>query len=184
MDVFSTAIPEVKLIVPRRFADARGFFCELYHKERFVRAGIDVEFVQDNCSVSRHPGVVRGFHYQIPPAAQAKLIWVVRGAIFDVVVDLRRSSPTFGRHVAVVLSADVGQQLFVPVGFAHGFAVLESDTEVHYKTSAYYSPAHERGIFWRDPALGIAWPIGPEKAILSEKDAHLPPLAEQPDLFP
>ena len=184
MDVFSTAIPEVKLIVPRRFTDARGFFCELYHKERFAQAGIDVEFVQDNCSVSRRPGVVRGFHYQIPPAAQAKLIWVARGAIFDVVVDLRRSSPTFGRHVAVVLSAAEGQQLFVPVGFAHGFAVLEEDTEVHYKTSAYYSPEHERGIFWRDPALGIAWPVGPEEAILSEKDARLPLLAEQPDLFP
>ncbi len=183
MEVFSTAIPEVKLIVPQRFTDARGFFCQLYHKQRFAEAGISVEFVQDNCSLSRHRGVVRGFHYQIPPMAQAKLIWVLQGGIFDVVVDLRRRSPTFGRHVAVVLSAEEGQQLFVPEGFAHAFAVLEPNTQVYYKTSAYYSPQHERGIFWQDPALGIAWPIRQEEAILSEKDAHLPPLAEQPDLF-
>lgn len=184
MELFSTAIPEVKLLRPRRFTDARGFFCELYHKHRFAEAGIPVEFVQDNCSVSRRRGVVRGFHYQIPPAAQAKLIWVVRGAIFDVVVDVRRSSPTFGQHVAVVLSAQEGQQLFVPEGFAHGFAVLEDETEVHYKTSHFYSPPHERGIYWQDPTLGIAWPIRPEEAILSEKDARLPLLAHQPDLFP
>jgi len=184
MEILATAIPEVKLIVPRRFTDHRGFFCELYHKRRFAEAGMAGEFVQDNCSVSRQRGVVRGLHYQIPPAAQAKLIWVMRGVIFDVVVDLRRSSATFGRHVAMVLSAAEGRQLFVPEGFAHGFAALEKDTEVHYKTSAYYNPEHERGIFWNDPALGIAWPIGPEEAILSEKDAHLPPLAQQPDLFP
>ncbi|MDW8039475.1 MAG: dTDP-4-dehydrorhamnose 3,5-epimerase [Thermoguttaceae bacterium] len=183
MEIFSTTIPEVKLIVPRRFTDNRGFFCELYHKQRFTEAGINVEFVQDNCSLSRQRGVVRGFHYQIRPAAQAKLIWVVRGAIFDVVVDLRRSSPTFGRHVAMILSAEEGQQLFVPEGFAHAFAVLEPDTQVHYKTSTYYSPEHERGILWNDPALGIGWPIRPEEAIVSEKDARLPPLAEQPDLF-
>jgi len=184
MEVCSAAIPEIKLITPRRFTDARGFFCETYHKRRFAEAGLAVEFVQDNVSVSRFRGVVRGLHYQVPPAGQAKLIWVVRGAIFDVAVDLRRSSTTFGQHVAMVLSAEEGRQLFVPEGFAHGFAVLEPDTEVHYKTSNYYSPQHERGVFWGDPALGIAWPIRSEEAILSDKDARLPPLSQQPDLFP
>lgn len=184
MELIATAIPDVKLLTARRFEDARGFFCEVYHRRRFAEAGIAVEFVQDNCSVSRPRGVVRGLHYQIPPAAQAKLIWVVRGAIFDVVVDLRRSSPTFGQHLAIVLGAEDAKQLFVPEGFAHGFATLETDTEVHYKTSSYYSPEHERGLLWNDPALGIAWPIRPEEATASEKDTHLPPLALQPDLFP
>ena len=177
------ALPEVKLISAPRFGDQRGYFAETYVRGDFAAAGIANEFVQDNESLSRTAGTVRGMHFQIPPFAQAKLIRVLTGRIFDACVDLRRSSPRYGRQVSVELSAESGDQLFVPAGFAHGFCTLEPDTTVLYKVDAVYSAEHERGIAWADPALAIAWPIGPDAAILSAKDAALPPLREMPVYF-
>lgn len=183
LDIQATAIPDVKVIVPRRYADSRGYFCESYNKRTLAAAGIELEFVQDNYSLSVEPGVVRGLHYQIHPCAQDKLVRVVRGAVFDVVVDLRKASPTFGRSVSIVLSAAEGNQLLVPKGFAHGFCTLEPNTEVAYKVTDYYSREHERGLLWNDPALGIAWPISPKEAILAERDLRFPRFADLHDLF-
>jgi dTDP-4-dehydrorhamnose 3,5-epimerase len=184
LEVRPTAIPGVLVVTPRRFSDHRGFFVETYNRQHFGEAGIDVEFVQDNRSLSRDAGTVRGLHFQSGPFAQAKLVSVTRGRILDVVVDVRRSSPTFGRHVPMELSAEAGEQLYVPVGFAHGFCTLEPDTEVAYKVSSYYSPGHDHGLSWDDPALGIAWPVTPDRAILSEKDRNHPRLANLPAYFP
>jgi len=184
LDVRPTDIPDVRIVTPRRFVDHRGSFSETYNRQRFLDAGIDVEFVQDNHSLSREVGTVRGLHFQIGPFAQAKLVSVLRGRILDIVVDLRKSSPTYGRHVPLELAAETGQQLFVPVGFAHGFCTLEPDTEVAYKVSAYYSPEHDRGLAWDDPDLGIAWPVRPESAILSDKDRVHPRLADLTAYFP
>jgi dTDP-4-dehydrorhamnose 3,5-epimerase len=178
LTVEPTAIPEIKVVTPKRFGDNRGFFAETYHKQRFAEAGVDMEFVQDNHSLSAVAGTVRGLHFQSNPFAQAKLIRVVRGRVLDVAVDIRRSSPTFRRHVAVELSAENGRQLLVPVGFAHGFCTLEPDTEVVYKVSAYYSAAHDHGLRWNDPSLGIEWPVTPADAVLSDKDRNQPLLAE------
>jgi dTDP-4-dehydrorhamnose 3,5-epimerase len=177
-----TVLPDVKIVNPQRIGDQRGFFSETYNRQRFAEAGIDVEFVQDNHSLSAAVGTIRGLHFQSEPFAQAKLIRVVRGRILDVAVDLRQSSPTFGRHVAIELSAENGWQLLVPIGFAHGFCTLEPDTEIVYKVSGYYSAAHDHGLLWNDPALGIEWPVG-VKAVLSDKDRRQPPLAELPDYF-
>ena len=175
--------PDVRLIRAPRFSDPRGYFAETYVRGDFVAAGIANDFIQDNQSVSLRPGTVRGMHFQIPPFAQAKLIRVLSGRIFDACIDLRRSSPRYGRHATVELSAETGDQLFVPAGFAHGFCTLEPDTRVLYKVDAVYSAEHERGIAWADPALAIPWPISPEAAILSAKDAVLPPLREMPVYF-
>ena len=183
MEITSTDIPDVKLVSPPKFSDHRGSFSETYNKRALAAAGIDLDFVQDNHSLSREKGVVRGLHFQVPPAAQDKLVWVIRGEALDVVVDVRRSSPTFGRHVALVLSADEWRQLLVPAGFAHGFVTLEPNTEIIYKVTNYYSPRHERGILWNDPALGIPWPVLSQEAILSDKDRDLPRLSEAPELF-
>lgn len=183
MNVLHTDLDLVKIIEPKRIGDARGFFCETYSRRAFANVGIDVEFVQDNHSLSAEQGVVRGLHFQLPPMAQAKLVRVVRGAILDVAVDIRRSSPTFGKHVSVELSADNGRQIFVPAGFAHGFVTLAPNTEVVYKVTNYYSPAHDRGIFWNDPALGIDWRVSPANAVLSAKDQKHPPLGEAKELF-
>ena len=184
MQVIPTDIPDVKILAPRRHGDHRGFFSEVYSRKAFAAAGLPpLEFVQDNHSLSAERGVVRGLHYQLPPAAQDKLVRVVRGAILDVAVDIRRSSPTFGRHVRAVLSADNWQQILVPAGFAHGFVTLEPDTEVLYKVTSYYSPEHERGILWNDPALGIDWGVDPAAATLSKKDREYPPLGAAADLF-
>ena len=184
MQLTETAIPAVKLLAPKKFGDHRGFFSETFSKKAFRElAGVDVEFVQDNQSLSVEKGVVRGLHYQLAPAAQDKLVRVTRGAILDVAVDIRRGSPTFGRHVAAVLSAENWRQMFVPVGFAHGFVTLESNTEVLYKVSNYYSPGDERGIRWNDAALGIEWGVDESSAVLSEKDRKYPPLAAATDLF-
>jgi dTDP-4-dehydrorhamnose 3,5-epimerase len=174
MKVTDTAIPGVRVLVPQRFGDERGFFSEVYNRDRFLEHGLPVDWVQDNHAFSRDRGTVRGLHYQLPPFAQTKLVRVTRGAIHDVVVDIRRGSPTFGRHVAVTVSAAEWNQLLVPVGFAHGYCTLEPDTEVLYKVSAIYSPEHERGIRWDDPALGIEWPVSTAEAIVSEKDRGLP----------
>jgi dTDP-4-dehydrorhamnose 3,5-epimerase len=183
MEVVSTAIPDVKVLRPPKFVDRRGFFSETYNKRVLAKAGIDLEFVQDNHALSVHRGVLRGLHFQIPPVAQHKLVRVIRGAVFDVAVDLRKGSPTFGKHVAVTLSAEEWNQLLVPVGFAHGFCTLADDTEVAYKMTDYYSPEHERGIIWNDPALGISWPVSDEDAILSEKDRQWPAFSGLPGFF-
>lgn len=183
MTVTPLAIPEVKLITPKRFGDQRGFFAETYNRKLFAELGFPDEFVQDNHSLSREVGVVRGLHYQLPPFAQAKLVRVIRGAIFDVALDIRRGSPTFGKWVGAELSADNFTQILVPVGFAHGFVVRAPDTEVVYKVTAYYSPSHDRGILWNDPDLGIDWGIDPTKAVLSEKDRKHPQLKHAVDLF-
>jgi dTDP-4-dehydrorhamnose 3,5-epimerase len=179
----ATSIPDVKLVTPQRFSDHRGFFCQTYNQQQFADAGITADFVQDNHSLSLAAGTVRGLHFQIPPFAQVKLVRVVRGCILDVVVDLRRSSPTYGRHVAVELSADNGHQLLVPMGFAHGFCTIEPNTEVAYKVSAYYSAAHDHGLRFDDPELAIAWPVRAAEAILSDKDRSNPQLADLTTFF-
>jgi dTDP-4-dehydrorhamnose 3,5-epimerase len=177
------ALPEIKLIAAPRFRDQRGYFAETYVSDDFAAAGLPHKFVQDNESLSQTPGTVRGLHFQIPPFAQAKLVRVLTGRIFDVCVDLRRSSPHYGHHVAIELAAATGDQLFVPAGFAHGFCTLEPGTMVLYKVDAVYSAEHERGIAWADPALAISWPFDPDAATLSAKDAALPSLRETPFYF-
>ena len=183
MDISETAIAGVRVLRPTQHRDARGFFSEVYNEAVFAAHGIVVRFVQDNHSLSLKRGTVRGLHFQIPPLAQAKLVRVTRGAIFDVAVDLRRGSPSFGRHVAAVLSAAEWNQLFVPEGFAHGFCTLEPDTEVTYKVNRPYSAAHDRGLYWNDPALAISWPVSEAEALLSERDRCHPPLVELPEFF-
>lgn len=183
MQVAPLAIPDVKLITPPRYGDSRGFFSEVYNRRAFASAGIDIEFVQDNQSLSARPGTVRGLHYQSPPAAQAKLVRVLRGRIWDVAVDMRRGSPSFGRHVAVELNAEDLRQVFIPEGFAHGFCTLEPDCEVLYKVSRHYAPEHDRGIRWDDPTLGIPWPVAAADAVLSDKDRALPAWAETESPF-
>jgi dTDP-4-dehydrorhamnose 3,5-epimerase len=178
-----TRLPDVIEIEPVRHGDDRGWFSEVFKAAVFVEAGLDVDFVQDNESFSAGYGTVRGLHYQVAPHAQAKLIRVLGGSILDVAVDIRRGSPTFREHVAVVLSADAGNQLLVPVGFAHGFCTLEPDTRVTYKVSGIYSPECERSIAWDDPDLGITWPGVASAATLSTKDAAGPRLADQPELY-
>jgi len=174
MLVQALTIPDVKILTPRKLGDSRGFFSEVYNRRALAEVGIDTEFVQDNHSLSACRGTVRGLHFQTPPRAQDKLVRVVRGSVFDVAVDLRGSSPTYGRHVSVVLSAGAWNQILVPVGFAHGFMTLEPDTEVVYKVSDYYAPDHDEGLAWNDPALGIRWPIPENEAALSDKDRGLP----------
>jgi dTDP-4-dehydrorhamnose 3,5-epimerase len=183
MDFRCLEIPDVKIIVPRKVADGRGFFSETYSEAVFLGAGLPSAFVQDNHSLSRRKWTVRGLHFQVPPHAQGKLVRVCRGSILDVAVDLRRRSPTFGRHVTAVLSAANWAQLWVPMGFAHGFCTLEPDTEVIYKVTDYYTPTHDRGLKWDDKALGIAWPIGSSDALLSAKDAQLPSFRDLPCYF-
>jgi dTDP-4-dehydrorhamnose 3,5-epimerase len=178
MQVIGSHFRDVKLLRPARYVDNRGFFSEAYSKRDYAANGIRNEFVQDNHSLSRKPGVVRGLHFQRPPFAQAKLLRVLRGAIFDVVVDIRIGSPTYGRHIATVLSADDWNQIFIPAGFAHGFCTLQGETEILYKVDHYYSPEHDAGIRWNDPALKIAWPVAEPEAELSEKDRSLPLLLE------
>lgn len=165
-------------IQPARFADDRGFFSEVWSRERWCAAGIDTDFVQDNHSLSRDRGVLRGLHYQAPPMAQAKLVRVTRGAVFDVAVDIRAGSPTFGQWVSTVLSAERWNQLFIPTGFAHGFLTIEPESEVVYKVSAPYSAAHDRAIRFDDPDIAIDWPISAEELTLSDKDRNAPRLAD------
>ena len=174
MQVTPTAIPDVKLMEPKVFGDARGFFFESYNRRSFSTAGLDAEFVQDNHSRS-HRGVLRGLHYQIQHA-QGKLVRVIAGAVFDVAVDLRRASPTFGEHVAIELSADNKRMLWIPPGFAHGFIVVSEDAEFVYKTTDYWYAEHERTLLWSDPALRIRWPLAGAPVITS-RDAAGSPLA-------
>jgi dTDP-4-dehydrorhamnose 3,5-epimerase len=182
MQVLSSHFRDVKLLRPARHVDSRGFFSEAYSKRAYAEIGIVNEFVQDNHSLSRKKGVVRGLHFQTHPFAQAKLLRVLRGAVFDAVVDIRTGSPTYGQHIATVLSEEDWNQIFIPAGFAHGFCTLQEETEILYKVDHYYSPAHERGVRWNDPALGIAWPISKAEAELSEKDKMLPLLADLGDV--
>ena len=163
---------------PRRIADERGFFSEVWNAAEWRDAGIDLAFVQDNHSLSRSSGVLRGMHYQIEPFAQDKLVRVSRGSVYDVAVDIRRGSPTFGRWVGLTLSAELWNQIWVPKGFAHGFVTLEPNTEVQYKVTAPYDPACDRGISYDDPAIGVEWPIEPTMVQLSGKDRILPLLAD------
>lgn len=183
MDVRSLAIPDVKLITPGIFRDERGFFSETYSARALAAVGIAAPLVQDNHSMSRQCGVVRGLHFQAPPHAQHKLVRVTRGAIFDVAVDIRTNSPTYGRHVSAILSAENWTQIWVPKGFAHGFCTLEADTEVIYKVSDFYAPECDCGLRWDDPDLGIEWPVARSEAVLSEKDARQPALRELPRYF-
>jgi dTDP-4-dehydrorhamnose 3,5-epimerase len=168
------AIPEVKLVTPARFGDARGHFSETYNAQRFEDAGLPDLFVQDNQSLSGPAGTLRGLHYQTPPYAQAKLVRVLRGRILDVAVDIRAGSPSYGRHVRAELSAESGTQIYVPAGFLHGFVTLEPDTEVFYKVTAFYSRECDRGIAWDDPDLGIDWGVDPASVLLSDKDRAQP----------
>ncbi len=172
--IVSLAISDVLLIAPNVFKDDRGFFFECYNKRALAKAGLDVEFVQDNHSYSAQKGTVRGLHFQTAPHVQGKLVRVVQGCIYDVVVDLRRSSPTFGKHVGARLSADNRNQLWVPPGFAHGFCTLEDDVEVLYKTTDYYVPECDAGIIWNNASFDIDWPVSVGEVVLSKKDAISP----------
>ena len=178
MEVVSLAIPDVKLVTPRRFSDPRGFFAETFSRRRFAEAGLVSEFVQDNHSLSRPAGTVRGLHFQRTPFAQAKLVRALRGAIYDVAVDIRPGSLTYGKHVAAEISAESGTMILVPAGFAHGFCTLTADTEVFYKVDRDYAPQAEGGILWNDPALGIAWPVDAAEAVLSDRDRKWPTFAD------
>ncbi len=183
MDITALDIADVKLIRMKKFGDHRGFFSEVYSETAFATAGLEHRFVQDNHSLSAEVGTLRGLHFQLPPYSQAKLVRVTRGAVLDVAVDLRRSSPTYGRHVSVRLSAADWTAVLVPIGFAHGFCTLEPDTEVLYKVTNIYAPAHDRGLLWNDPALGIQWPVTEATAKLSAKDKSHPNLAELGPIF-
>jgi dTDP-4-dehydrorhamnose 3,5-epimerase len=173
LDVQATVIPGVLLLKPRRFCDGRGYFVETFNERTFRAAGVNASFVQDNQSFSRQRGTVRGLHFQLPPLTQAKLVRVLRGAIFDVAVDLRIGSPSYGRWTAERLTASNGEQLFIPHGLAHGFCTLEPDTEVAYKVDDYYAPECDTGLLWNDSVLAIDWPVGAEDVVLSGKDHKL-----------
>lgn len=183
MEIRKTGLPGVLEIIPQRHGDARGFFSETYNAQTLAKHGIDLVFVQDNHSLSVEAGVVRGLHYQLPPHAQDKLVRVMRGRIFDVAVDLRRSSPTFGHWVGLELSADRGNQILVPRGFGHGFMTLEPGTEVIYKVTAGYHPTSDRSVRFDDPAIGIEWPKLDGPLTLSAKDEAAPRLTDA-EVFP
>lgn len=182
MDISSTTFPSVLVVESTVYGDDRGFFSESWNRREFSSAvGFDVDFVQDNHSSSTN-GVVRGLHYQLPPFPQGKLVRAVVGELFDVVVDIRGSSPTFGEWFGVVLSAENHRQLWIPPGFAHGFQVLSESADLLYKTTEYYSPKHDRSIRWNDPEIAIDWPVGTTDALLSGKDLSAPFLADA-DIF-
>jgi dTDP-4-dehydrorhamnose 3,5-epimerase len=181
MQIRETGLPGLCILTPKVHRDHRGFFLESFREEFFQALDEPVHFVQDNHARSEEAGVLRGLHYQAPPAAQNKLIWVSRGAAFDVVVDLRRASPTYGKTYSLVLTADSFLRLFIPKGFAHGYMTLEPGTEFHYKVDHYYSPEREGGLRWNDPALAIDWPKG--EMIMTERDKNWPLLAELSAIF-
>jgi dTDP-4-dehydrorhamnose 3,5-epimerase len=183
MQFQDTDISAVKIVSPKRHGDARGFFSETYKLSDWRDARLDFTFVQDNHSLSGPVGTLRGLHFQTAPFAQDKLVRVVRGRILDVAVDIRRSSLTFGKHVAVELSADNWQQLLIPIGFAHGFVTLEPDTEVLYKVTNFYSAPNDCGLAWDDPGLDIVWPLPPSGPVLSDKDRRWPRLRDLADTF-
>jgi dTDP-4-dehydrorhamnose 3,5-epimerase len=167
-----------RIIVPKRHIDDRGWFSEVFHEKRLYDLGITCRFVQDNQASSKRAGTLRGLHFQLPPAAQAKLVTVLRGRILDVAVDVRCGSPTFGKYIATELSAESGCQLYIPGGFAHGYLTLEDNVVLMYKVSDYYAPARDSGIRWSDPEIAISWPIDDADIITSDKDGRLPLLKE------
>src|SRR5664279_1111452 len=179
-----TSVDLPRIIVPKRHLDARGWFSESFHETRLHDIGVTCDFVQDNQSSTKRAGTLRGLHFQLPPAAQVKLVTVLRGRILDVAVDVRRGSPTYGKYVSTELSADSGHQLYVPVGFAHGFLTLENDVLVMYKVSQHYAPAHDSGICWNDPTIAFPWPIKDADITVSDKDRRLPFLKEFASPFP
>jgi dTDP-4-dehydrorhamnose 3,5-epimerase len=183
LEVQALAIQDIKIIRPQKFEDSRGFFSETYNSKAYKNAGIDLDFVQDNHALSKAAGIIRGLHYQGRPFAQDKLVRVVRGRIFDVAVDLRRSSPTFGKWVGAEISAESWDQILIPIGFAHGLCTLEPNTEVIYKVTNYYSRHHDLGVRWNDSDLGVTWPVPDHQAELSDKDRKLPFLKDIVDLF-
>ena len=183
MKIESLEIADVKLIAPLRFKDPRGFFSETWKQGTFAEAGIPGPFIQDNHAVSTGTGVLRGLHCQVGPNAQGKLIRCTKGAIYDVAVDVRYGSPTFGKYVGIEISAENWAQVWVPVGFLHAYCTLTDQTEVIYKVTAPYDKAAERGVIWNDPDIGIKWPFGAEQVILSDKDKLLPRLLDLPVLF-
>jgi dTDP-4-dehydrorhamnose 3,5-epimerase len=172
MNIKKTLFKGVYILEPDVFQDHRGFFIESYNKSLLMQEGIDIDFIQDNHSFSKNAGVLRGLHYQLNPKAQTKLVRVCTGAIFDVVVDIRKNSDTFGHWISVILSEENKRQILVPKGFAHGFCTLVPNTHVIYKVDEYYDREHDRGILWKDPVIGIDWPV--TTPILSEKDSKLP----------
>lgn len=180
MNVIKTELPGVVILEPQVFGDARGWFMESWSKKKMEDIGISVDFVQDNHSFSAEKGTLRGLHYQLNPMAQAKMLRVSRGAIFDVAVDIRRGSPTYAKWVGVELSAENYRQLFIPRGFAHGFITLTDDVEVQYKADNFYSPDCDGNIRWNDPEIGVVWPISPR--VLSDKDSSAPLLSERTEL--
>jgi dTDP-4-dehydrorhamnose 3,5-epimerase len=183
MDIRTLQIPGPDVVVPRKFSDARGFLSETYTEAAFAAKVAPVRFVQENHAYSEHAGTIRGIHFQVPPHAQGKLVRVVRGAIFDVVVDLRTTSPNFGRYAVAELSAANWNQLWIPEGFGHGLCTLEPHTEVIYKITAPYNPDSERGIAWNDPDLAVVWPLGQREPLLSDRDRCHPRLADMPAYF-
>ncbi len=177
-EITPQVVPDVWLITPKRFGDDRGFFYESYNRDTLAEAGFVRPFLQDNHSMSARRGTVRGLHFQAPPMAQDKLLRVVRGAILDVAIDIRRGSPTFGRSVSVELSDENGHQLLVPRGFAHGFMTLTDRAEVLYKVTAFYAPESEGGLLWNDPELNLDWPLAAAKTTVNARDAGWPCLAD------
>lgn len=178
MEVIKTEIDGVLILEPRIFGDARGYFFESFNAKEFAeKTGLEVNFVQDNESMSRY-GVVRGLHFQKPPYTQSKLVRVVKGRVLDVAVDIRKGSPTYGKYVAVELSAENHRQLFISKGFAHGFSVLSEEVVFQYKCDAYYAPQSEGAIIWNDPSIGIDWKVSNEDVLLSDKDRNHPTLCE------
>jgi dTDP-4-dehydrorhamnose 3,5-epimerase len=176
-------IPEVLLITPQKHGDARGFFSETWNSSKLAAQGFGHHFVQDNHSLSVQPGTIRGLHCQIAPSVQGKLVRVVKGAIWDVAVDIRHGSPSFGQYAAAMLSAENWRQLWIPGGFLHGFCTTEPDTEVIYKVTADYDREAERAVIWNDPDLALPWPVAPKDVLLSDKDKTLPRLADCPPWF-
>jgi len=183
LEVRSLATPDVKMVRTDRFSDTRGYYCETFRRSAFAGKGIAHNFVQGNQSSSERVGTVRGFHFQRPPFAQAKLVRVLRGAFLDVVVDLRRLFPTLDKHVSVRLDSESDEQLLVPKGFAHGFCTLEPQTTVFYKVDEVYSPDHDGGVYWADPDLAIEWPVKASEAQLSPKDRALPTFGQLASVF-
>jgi dTDP-4-dehydrorhamnose 3,5-epimerase len=182
LNIIETLLPEVKIIEPEFFGDHRGWFMETYSDKRFKAAGIEISFVQDNHSFTGVKGTIRGLHYQLKPKAQSKLVRCTRGGVFDVAVDIRKGSPTFGKWIGMELSANNKRQLFIPKGFAHGFMTLSDNVEVQYKVDQFYAPECDRAIRWNDPEIGIAWPFN-STPLLSLKDENAPPLAEAENNF-
>ncbi len=173
-----------RVIVPRRHGDDRGWFSETFRETWLPQLGIACRFVQQNETLSLRVGTLRGLHFQVPPSAQAKLVGVCRGRVLDMVVDVRNGSPTYGGHISVELSAETGHQLYIPVGFAHGFLTLEDDAVVGYKVSDYYAPACDTGLRWNDPDLALPWPVDDDSVVLSDRDRRLPFLREFVSPFP